>query len=250
MTEEMRSFEHYVGIEEENVIISIANLGRYYAYIHELDKLYKNLTAIGPVDNPELKIPIFLYLYSHSEFCFAMASFLRLHKSKSFCSLRSSIDSAFTAYYLIKHPEKIDIYLSGVNQERDPQWNSIFLNIKRTIKNSIDDYPLAKGLTDVHEFCSIYAHSDALGIIHRYNVDTEKSRIETKYFDYEEDVDDYKKWLSRLLLGFYSILVIYWGALFKNVAGDKCEHNARMITTYGRELDHFLQEYPLQEISS
>ena len=198
-------FTHFVGIEEENVLMSIANLGEDYFLIHNLDILYMSCCDLK-IDNENLKIPAFLYLITHSEFYFGMISFLRLHQSKAFCSLRTALDSAFTAYYLLKNPEKTSVYLSKINGAKNPEWNKIFRNIKNTIKNKIDYFPLAKGLPQIHEFCSIYAHSDALGILHRYNIDKEKSRLEAKYFDYEPTVEDYKKWLAYLL---FSLSILY-----------------------------------------
>jgi hypothetical protein len=95
--EPIRDFSHFVGIEEENVITSMAILGEDYFFIKNLDVLYKSCLDIK-LDNEKEKIPAFLYLITQSEFYFGMISFLRLHMSKSFCSLRTNLDCAFTAY--------------------------------------------------------------------------------------------------------------------------------------------------------
>ncbi|HKZ56658.1 MAG TPA: hypothetical protein VJ024_03045, partial [Thermodesulfovibrionales bacterium] len=129
--EPIREFSHFIGIEEENVLKSIANLGDNFFLIHNLDIIFKNSLGLEPLDDVNLKFPAFLYLIIHSEFYQAMASFLRMHHSKSFVSLRIALDCAFTAYYLIKHPDKTDIYLSKLNEEENPEWNRIFRNIKK-----------------------------------------------------------------------------------------------------------------------
>ncbi len=165
-------------------------------------------------------MPIFLYLITHNEFYRAMSSYLRMHKSKSFRSLRAAIDSTFTAYYLLKHPDKVEVYLSKIIGEKKPEWDKIFLNIKRTIKNDIKEFPLAEGLSEIHGFCSIYAHSDALGILHKYNIDEKRSRLEAKYFDYETNIEDYKKWFVHIVYVFLKVFLIYWEEIFKKFAGD------------------------------
>lgn len=197
--EPIRGFTHFMGVEEENVIINIANLGGDFFLIHNLDNLYISCFNLKPISEKSLKMPIFLYLITHNEFYCAMSSYLRMHKSKSFRSLRAAIDSTFTAYYLLKHPDKVEVYLSKIIGEKKPEWDKIFLNIKRTIKNDIKEFPLAEDLSEIHAFCSIYAHSDALGILHKYNIDEKRSRLEAKYFDYETNIEDYKKWFVHIV---------------------------------------------------
>ena len=217
--EPIREFPHFIGIEEENVLKSILNLGEDFFLIHNLDKLFKNSMEIEPLNDVTLKIPVFLYLIIHGEFYQGMASFLRMHHSKSFVSLRIALDCAFTAYYLMEHPDKTDIYLSKLNDDKNPEWNKIFFNIKRTIKEDIDNFPLAKGLPEIHELCSIYSHSDAVGLLHRYRMS--ESSLGATYFDYEPKIDDYNKWLAVLLKSFFMIYSLFWQEIFKQKAGDK-----------------------------
>lgn len=102
-------------------------------------------------------------------------------------------------------------------------------NYKKTIKNNISDYPLAKGLPEMHEHCSIHAHSDALSIMQRYHQDKEALRLECKYFDYEDDVLNNKQWLDFLLVGFFGIFLIFWEDVFKiKYDGDRIEINKRI----------------------
>lgn len=243
--EPIREFTHFVGIEEENVLTSIANLGEDFFLIHNLDVLYMSCFNLNPIGNEIIKIPSFLYLITHSEFYFAMISFLRMHQSKSFISLRTAIDCTFTAYYLLKHPDKTDVYLSKLSKEENPEWNRIFFNIKRTIKENIKDFPLANGFSEIHEFCSIFAHSDALGILHRYNENKEKGLLEAKYFDYEAKIEDYNKWLAKLLFSFLKIYLIYWNEIFRNRARDKISEIEKRIKEYQDKLKIFNDKYPL-----
>jgi len=165
----------FIGIEESNMIGSVANLGKDFFLIHNLDLLYRSCTELRPIDDRSLKMPIFLYLIVNAEYYNSISSYLKLHKSISFKCMRAALDAAFTSYYLLKKPEKQVVYLSKLdgekNIEMEKEWNKTFRNIKWTINDNIKAFPLAKGLPEIHEFCSIYSHSDALGILHRYQED-------------------------------------------------------------------------------
>lgn len=246
--EPIKEFSHFIGIEEENVVKSIVNLGEDFFLIHNLDILFTNSLKLEPLDNINLKIPAFLYLIIHSEFYQGIASFLRMHHSKSFVSLRIALDCAFTAYYLMKYPNKTDIYLSKLNDEENPEWKKIFFNVKRTIKDDIDNFPLAKGLPEIHEFCSIYSHSDAIGLLHRYRISD--ARLAATYFDYEPKIDDYKKWLALLLKSFFMIYLVFWQEIFKQKAGDKKGQIEDSLKEYSLRLDNFIKKYPLGEVET
>ena len=251
MTERLsiQDWIHFIGIEEQNVIKNVANFGEDFFLVEKLDILFRKCLELKPIDRPELKIPAFLFLNSHREFYLGVTSYLRLHESKSFCSLRSALDSAFTAYYLLKHPEKIKIYLSTVSEEPGKEWKSIFLNIKETIRKDIKNFPHALKLPEMHEFCSIYSHSDALGIMSRYKIDKEKLMLVADYFDYEVGLKDCKKWLGPFLLGFFKIFLIFWNEMFEKRAESELQEIQQKIQTYENELLIFIKKYPIKGIS-
>jgi len=246
--EPIREFPHFIGIEEENVLKSIANLGEDFFLIHNLDKIFAAALELKPLDNSNLKIPAFLYLIIHGEFYQGMASFLRMHHSKSFVCLRIALDCVFTAYYLIKHPDKTDVYLSKLNEKENPEWNKIFFNIKKTVKNDMNNFPLAEGLPEIHEFCSIYSHSDAIGIFQRYRINDASARLEATYFDYEPKLDDYNKWLAQLLGTFFRIYLVFWQEIFEQTAGDKKGQIENSLREYSFRLNDFIKKYPLCDI--
>lgn len=233
----------------DSLLGNIANLGEDYFLIHNLDILYQSCTKLRPIDEARLKIPLFLYLIVHGELYNAVSSYLRIHKSISFRCMRSALDCAFTSYYLLKKPENTDIYLSKLYEdevkEDKKEWNRTFLNIKRTIKNDIKTFPLAKGLPEIHEFCSIYSHSDALGILHRYHVDREKSMLQAKYFDYEENYDDFHKWLGRVLVTFFNIFLIFWQEVFIHRAENQLHQIESNISEFQKRLKIYTEKYPL-----
>lgn len=249
-TKDIRDLIHYFGIEESNLLGSISNLGEDYFLIHNLDILYQSCTRLKPLDDKKLKIPLFLYLIVHGELYNAISSYLRIHKSISFRCMRSALDCAFTSYYLLKKPDKIDVYLSKLTEDNDKElekeWKGTFLNIKKTIKKDINNFPLAKGLPEIHEFCSIYSHSDALGILHRYHEDKEKSMLQAKYFDYENTHDDFQRWLGRVLVTFFNIFLLYWQEVFMQRAELQLPAIEGKIREFQKSLKTYTEKYPFE----
>ena len=243
----------FFGIEKSNMLGNIANLGEHFFLIHNLDLLYQSCTELRPIDDRSLKMPVFLYLIVHAEFYNSISSYLRLHKSISFRCMRSALDSAFTSYYLLKKPEKLDVYLSKLaddkNKEMVKEWNKTFGNIKRTIKDNIEEFPLAKGLPEIHGFCSLYSHSDALGILHRYHEDKESGMLLAKYFDYDKNPDDFHKWLTCVLVTYFNIWLLYWREVFINIADNKRNEIEKKIVEFQNNLKSYTEKYPF-EISS
>ncbi|MBW2544065.1 MAG: hypothetical protein JRD43_01065 [Deltaproteobacteria bacterium] len=249
-TDTIKDIIQYFGIEESHMFGNIANLGNDFFLIHNLDVLYRSCTELRPIDDRSLKMPIFLYLIVNAEFYNSISSYLRLHKAISFKCMRSALDSAFTSYYLLKYPEKLDVYLSKLgddkNKEMLKKWNKTFRNIKRTINDNIEEFPLAKGLPEIHEFCSIYSHSDALGILHRYQEDKGSSMLLAKYFDYEEKHDDFHKWLACVLVTYFNIWLLYWREVFIHIADNKLSEIENRIVEFQKNLKSYTEKHPFE----
>lgn len=240
----------FIGIEESNMLGNIANLGNDFFLIHNLDLLYQSCTKLRPIDDRSLKMPIFLYLIVNAEFYNSISSYLRLHKSTSFKCMRSALDAAFTSYYLLKNPEKLDVYLSKLSDDQDiemtKEWNKTFRNIKRTINNDIKEFPLAKGLPEIHEFCSSYSHSDASGLLHRYQEDKGSAMLLAKYFDYEENPDDFHKGLASVLVAYFNIWLLYWREIFIHIADNKISEIENKIFEFQKNLKSYTEKYPFE----
>jgi len=235
----INDFGHFLGKEKENEINSIVNLGKDFYLIHNLDILYQKSFEIT-IDKVELKIPAFLFGNVHREFYLAMCNFIRMHSSISFRNLRCAIDSLFTAYYLSKYPKAREVYLSNLKSKPNEEWKKIFKNIKATIKNNPGEFPLAKKLIQMHESCSIFAHSDAQDVLTRYVENKEKLCLGATYCDYKENSDDYKKRLGKLLDAFFRIFFVFWTEMFKKCANEELleEINIRIVA-YKKYLEDF-----------
>jgi hypothetical protein len=242
-TKLLRGFEHYLAIEYENLSSSIAILEKDYQLIFALDNLYNVCLNITLPDEPDLRISAFLYLTSHQEYYSGIAAFLRLHNTQSFRCLRAALDSTFTAYYLLKNPDKTELY---VNKNKNvSRWDELFRNIKATIKNNEKIFPLAVGLPEIYDLCSKFAHADPEGIFHRYFIDKEAQKLHAHYFDYERTQGDYKKWYVFFMFYFFKIFLIYWNEMLKNKAGRKKKSVEYLIKEYKVKINDLRKIYPV-----
>ena len=173
-----------------------------------------------------------------------MASFLRLHKTQSFRCLRAALDSAFTAYYLSKNPDKIEIYLD--KSKNYANWENVFRNMKPVIKNNRKIFPLAAGLTEIHDLCSKFAHADPEGILHKYFMSKEEKRLYAHYFDFEKTPSDYRKWFTFFSFYFYKIFLIYWHEMLKKEAGGKKKEIEYLIRQYKFRIDDLRKRFAMR----
>jgi hypothetical protein len=243
----LEGFEHYLAIENDNRSKTPAILAEYYPLVIELDNLYNSCLSIALPAESNIMIPAFLHLISHQEFYCGMASFLRLHKTQSFRCLRAALDSTFTAYYLLKNPDKTEIYLDKNGNSSD--WDNLFRNIKTTIKNNQKIFPLAAGLPDIYDLCSKFAHADPEGIFHKYFVNKQEKRLYAQYFDFEKNTGDYRRWFAFLLFYFLKVFLIYWHEMLKNRAGKKKHEIEFMIKEYKTKINDFRRTYPVHSRS-
>ncbi len=239
----LKGFEHYLSIEHDNLSKTISVLDEDYRLVLGLDDLYNSCLNITLPNDPNIMIPAFLYLISHQEFYCGMASFLRLHKTQSFRCLRAALDSTFTAYYLLKNPDKTDIYVD--KNQNSSTWESLFRNIKATVKNNQKVFPFAVGLPKVHDLCSKFAHADPEGIFHKYLMDKQGMKLHAQYFDFERNPEDYKKWFAFLLFYFFKVFLIYWNEMLKTNAGKRKREIEYLIKEYKIRINEFKKIYPL-----
>jgi len=240
----LEGFEHFLEIEEDNFSKTVAILGDDYPLVLDLDNLYNSCLSISLPSDENIMISAFLYLISHQEYYTGMSSFLRLHKTQSFRCLRAALDSTFTAYYLMKNPERAEIYLEKKGKSRVQ--DNLFRNIKATIRNNQKVFPLAAGLLEIYDICSKFAYADPEGIFHKYFMDKKEKRLYAQYFDFEKTPDDYRKWFAFLLFFFFKIFLIYWHEMLKPRAGRRKGEIEQMIKEYRASINDFRKRYPLK----
>lgn len=240
----IRGFEHFLEIENDNKEKNLTVLGDDYALIPALDHIYSSCVSITLPDDNTLMMPAFLYLISHQEFYYGMASFLRLHKTQSFRSLRVSLDSTFTAYYLLENPDEIGLYLS--KSTHSPEWERVFRNIKLTIRNNQKKFPYVTGLLQVHDLCSKFAHADPGGIAHKYVMDREKKILHVNYFDYENSPSEYKKWFIFFLFYYFRVFLVYWNEMLRKYADGMKSEITSLIKDFRGKMKELRSAYPLQ----
>jgi len=240
----LKGFEHYLSIEDDNVLKTVAILEEDYQLVLDLDDLYNFCLNITLPADSHIMTPAFLYLISHQEYYCGMASFLRLHKTESFRCLRAALDSAFIAYYLLKNPDKTEIYLD--KNRYSSTWENLFRNIKATIKNNQKIFPFAVGLPKIYDICSKFAHADPEGIFHKYLIDRQAMKLHAQYFDFEKHPDDYKKWFAFLLFYFFKVFLIYWHEMLRNSAGNSKKEIEYQIKEYKAKINDFKKRYPLR----
>ena len=219
-------FLEFLGAEESNQLKSCIHLKDVAIQIGKLDILFKTVINETSIVEEEHKIVVFLFLNVHREFYLSMANFIRLHTSKSYCNLRAAIDSTLTAYYLLNNPDKQEIYLLNRKDKcaeikAVKEWNRIFKNIKSTINNSINDFPLAVDLIKTHDFCSRFAHADAIDLLTRCFENVKTGNLRVTYFDYEKTNRAYKTRLIDILSFFGEICNLFWKIVFKKRASKK-----------------------------
>jgi hypothetical protein len=240
----LEGFEDYLEIENDNLSKTIAILGEDYPLLLDLDNLYNSCLHITLPAESNIMIPAFLHLITQQEFYTGMASFLKLHKTQSFRCLRAAFDSTFTAYYLLKNPDKTEIY---VNKVDDPAtWDSLFRNMKAIVKNNSKVFSLAMGLPEIYDLCSKFAHADPEGIFHRYFMSRYEKRLYAQYFDFEKTPDDYRRWYAFFLFYFFKVFLIYWHEMLKNRAGKAKKEIQDMISRYKSNINNFRRRYPLR----
>jgi hypothetical protein len=242
----LEGFEDYLAIENDNLSKTITILAQDYPLLLDLDNLYNSCLHITLPADSNIMIPAFLHLVTQQEFYTGMASFLKLHKTQSFRCLRAAFDSTFTAYYLLKNPDKVETYVNKV--KNSATWDSLFRNMKAIVKNNPKIFPLAIGLPEIYDLCSKFAHADPEGIFHRYFMSKHEKRLYAQYFDFEKTADDYKRWFAFLLFYFFKVFLIYWHEMLKNKAGKGKKEIQRLISQYKIRINDFRRRYPLQGI--
>src|SRR3989338_6552768 len=105
----------FIGFEQHNTLVSIANLKGELGFTQELDEIFQEAKYGFTVDrnNDVHFIVSMLFLQAHNEFYVGISQFFKAHLGKSFFSLRMAIDAAFYCCYVIRHPGNAKEFLDA-----------------------------------------------------------------------------------------------------------------------------------------
>jgi hypothetical protein len=196
----------FVGIENENFMISLANNPDELKVINHLQGLYN--AAMSDVEVHENQFVIFqLLTFTHYHFLCATAAQMRRHLSESFASGRVAIDAALIAAQIIHdRPSQV----AYANRTRP------FDKLVRHFKNMVDGgkplpHRLIPDLIELHGKISAFAnHADIASFVHRVKmVDGEKPIYAVEYFQAASNKAERKLHAMQIFHIFVMVLDVF-----------------------------------------
>lgn len=238
----------FIGFEQHNELVSIANLKGELGFLQELDEIYQETKDAFPASkNDDTHVMVgLMFLRAHSEFYIGMSQFLKSHLSKAFLSLRIAIDASFNGYYFTKHPEHAKDYIN----EKSLLQKKIFWRIKDYISKNPKGFPLAQNLVKVHEVASNFgAHPSFPSLIYKYqrivSEGQKKEEIKLNYFD-GLDFSDFLSYYFCLLKGYFMVFQLFYTYFYKKEFKIEYPDRDRRIATFETNLNLKHKQYPLR----
>lgn len=238
----------FIGFEQHNELVSVANLKGELGFLQELDEIYQETKDAFPANkNNDTHIMVgLMFLRAHSEFYVGMSQFLKSHLSKAFLSLRIAIDASFNAYYFTKHPEHAKDYMD----EKSPLQKKIFWNIKKYVDDRTKEFPLAQSLIKIHELSSNFAaHPSFESLVYKYQhiVSNEQKREEIKlnYFD-GLNFADFMAYYFSLLKGHFMIFQLFYNCFYKKEFKIEYPDRDKRIFAFEGRINLKGKQYPLK----
>lgn len=239
----------FIGFEQQNTLISIANLKSELGFLIELDGIYQEVkNSFDPnIDNIVHFMTGVMFLKTRNELYIGMSQLLRSHLSKAFLSLRIAIDSAFNAYYFTENPE----HTKDFTEENSPLQKKIFWRIKDHVSKNPKKFPLAKNLVKIHDFASNFAaHSSIQSMVYKYqhiiNEEQKKEEVKLNFFD-GLDVPDFLSYYFKLLKGYFMIFQLFYNCFYKKELRIENPYRDRRIATFETKLNSKMRQYPLRK---
>ena len=207
MPEELKQETVQDLINSEGELLSHAPkvYGEYFAHALEFgDFLSKFLISI----NPDRYIFAAFLSQVRMNYFLAFFSALRLHHVQAGMNLRQMLESGAWAAYAIANPEqeKFSIEVGGIIEVPDSLEKARNLWLENNFKIGSDAIKKLKGLIN-----SSVAHSNIVYAFNNFRLDTQASKFETPYFDFED------KFLVKSDLWFMSNIALGILDLFNGV---------------------------------
>ena len=198
----------FLGMEEENVLVSIATMREEMEFIARLEGLYA--AAMTKRSTREDDVVIWqLLTFSHYHFLHTLACQMRCHLSEAFASTRAAIDAALVAAYIIKDRAAQVAY---AKREKP------FDNFARHLGNMIKDekplpHPLMETLIGQQKIISTFAaHADIGSFVHRVTRLTDETGVDfmnVEYFQFAHDEDERKLHTLSLIHSYVMVLDVF-----------------------------------------
>jgi hypothetical protein len=197
----------FVGIENEQFLISLANNPDDINVINHIQGLYNAAMANLIVDQNEFVI-FQLLTFTHYHFLFATSCIMRCHLSESFASVRVAIDAALIAAQIICDRASQIAY---VNREKPfdkliRHYRNL-IQYKKTLPNA-----LVPELIKLHDsFSSFASHADIASFVHRVKSTETAGRkvMAIEYFQFAKNKDEKKIHTLTLFHTFIMILDVF-----------------------------------------
>jgi hypothetical protein len=235
----------FIGIQEQNIIGGLINLGDDFKYAGKLDQFYGYPLNFFSASQPGDGLIGSLYLDTHKHYCLSMANFFRNSISVSWMVTRKAIEHTLSAYYLCRYPATEEIYCDRSHD----RYKEIFYNIKRFMKDNEEEFPLSRGLCLYHELMSKNASHSTVEAhyMHRETIIDQKANTGEVRVHYSEVLNFHKEYLPHyfVLLNIYFFCYeLFWKELFsKRIKISTTEHDNEQ-KTYHKELKMLMKKHP------
>ena len=200
---------HFVSLEHEQFLIATANERDELKAVNHIQGLYSAALSNIRLSAKADLIVFQLLGFTHYHFLFATASLFRCHLSEAFSSLRSALDGALVAAYIIHDRPSQETYFN----RRKP-----FDKLIRHYRNFLSKpdklpHPHIPILIAMHDACSSFAsHADIETFAHRMRQFRDQKGVEwatTEYFQFSRDSREQRYHFFSLMHGFAMILDIF-----------------------------------------
>jgi hypothetical protein len=198
----------FLGMEEQQLLVSLAKMQEEMGYIAQLEGLYGAATSYKEVREDDYVV-FQLLTFTHYHFLFTLVCQMRCHLSEAFGSARAAIDAALVAAYIIKDRAAQVAYV-----KREAPFDNYYRylgNLRRDGKPL--PHPLMGTLIAQHKTISSFAtHADVGSFIHRVRDTKDESgnrMLAMEYFQFARDDDERKLHTLTLLHTFVMILDVF-----------------------------------------
>src|SRR5260370_38082588 len=142
----------FVGIEHEQILVSLANGSEELKIIGHLQGLYRAPMSNATVGENEFVL-FQLLTFTHYHFLYAFACHMRCHLSEAFASTRSAIDAALIAAQIIHDRSSQVAYV-----KREKPFDNLLRHFRNLVRdNKAMPHPLVPALLKLHDSISSFA---------------------------------------------------------------------------------------------